>query len=199
MSAYLGLVMHAAERKPHELSSRRIRNGLPKRIFANTWCTHEAKYCPLRIANKLTNRKEFQNAFLDLLKAVVIFVQGLLRLIEIFELIRTLFPRHVDEPIEVGPRHSALSRHRRHCFEARKLLKRLFLRLFGHSRFFDLCFEIVELGLFVLAAKLLVDRLDLFVQIIFALMLVHLLLSARMDRAIELSLFDLRFKDVDQF
>src|SRR5688572_32707137 len=42
------------------------------------------------------------------------------------------------------------------------------------------------------------NRLDLLVQIILALMFVHLLLRSRMNRAIELPFFDLGFENINE-
>ena len=42
------------------------------------------------------------------------------------------------------------------------------------------------------------DGLDLFVQVILALMLIHLLFGSRVDVAVELTFIYLRFKHIDQ-
>jgi len=67
--------------------------------------------------------------------------------------------------------------------------KGLLFSLFGHARLFDLFLQLVEFGALVLAAQLFVNRLDLLVEIILFLRLLHLALDARLDGAIELPLF----------
>ena len=66
----------------------------------------------------------------------------------------------------------------------------LLARLLGHARGLDLLLEFFEVGTFFAVAELLLDRLDLFVQVVLALALLHLPLDAAAD-----ALFDLQ--DVD--
>ena len=195
MAADLGLVVNAAKRETNELSARRIGDRFSKRCFADARSTDKAKDRSFRIFDKLSNGEKFENAFLDLFKTVMIFVQRLFGLVEIVDLVGTLLPRHVDQPVEIRARDGALGRHRRHSLETRKFLQGLFLGLFGHAGFFDLFLEVVELGLFVLAAEFLVNGLDLLVQIVLALMLVHLLFGARMDRCGRAGVFRSRLRE----
>jgi hypothetical protein len=198
VAAYLRLVADAAERETHKLSAGRTRNG-----FAETRLTHarradETEDRAFRILDELTHGEMLQNAILDLLKPVVVFVQSLFGLVQVFDLFRLLLPGHAQQPINVGARNRALGGHGRHRFEAVKFLHGLLFGLFGHARLFDLLAQILDLGLLVLASEFLVDGLDLLVQVILFLRLLHLSLDARLNRAVELSLVNFRLQNFDE-
>ena len=69
MTADLGFVMNAAERKPDKLSSRRVGDRFSERSFANARRADKTKDRSLRILDQLANGEKFQNAFLDLFQA----------------------------------------------------------------------------------------------------------------------------------
>ena len=72
------------------------------------------------------------------------------------------------------------------------------LDLLRHPRLFDLLLQVFDLvALLVLAAQLALDRLHLLVEVVLLLRLLHLLLDARLDPAIDLELVDLSFEDGD--
>ena len=66
-----------------------------------------------------------------------------------------------------------------------------------HAGGIDLLLELVELALLA-APEFLLDGLDLLVQVVLFLRLLHLSLDARLDGAIELSFLDLGFEQFDQ-
>ena len=72
------------------------------------------------------------------------------------------------------------------------------LRLFSHTDFFDLFLQIFEFGFFILAAQLFVNRFDLFVEVVLFLRLLHLPFHTRLNGAVELALFDLKFQQLNQ-
>ena len=101
------------------------------------------------------------------------------------------------QPVEIVARDGRLGRHRRHRLEALQLLDGLLLDLLGHPRLFDLLLELVDLvALLVLAAQFLLDRLHLLVEVVLLLRLLHLLLDARLDGAIDLEFVDLDLEHV---
>ena len=73
-----------------------------------------------------------------------------------------------------------------------QFLHGLLLRLVGHPGLFDPLLQIFKLGLLVLASKLFVNRLDLLVEVILFLRLLHLPLDARLNGAVKLPLIKLR-------
>jgi hypothetical protein len=70
-----------------------------------------------------------------------------------------------------------------------QLLQGLVEDILRHARGFDLLLQLVELGLLA-AAKLLLDGLDLLVEVVLFLRLLHLPLHARLDGAVHVQLFD---------
>ena len=79
-----------------------------------------------------------------------------------------------------------------------QFLQGLFLRLFGHTGFFDLLLQLVEFGAFIFAAQLFVNRFDLLVEVVLFLSFLHLALHARLDRAVELTLLKFNLQNLDQ-
>ena len=67
-----------------------------------------------------------------------------------------------------------------------------------HPRLLDLLLQLVDLvALLVLAAQLALDRLHLLVEVVLLLRLLHLLLHARLDAAVDLELVHLGFEHGD--
>ena len=62
----------------------------------------------------------------------------------------------------------------------------------------DLLFHLVEIGVLVALAQLLLDRLDLLVQVVLALALLHLALDAAADALLDLQDVDLAFEQSEQ-
>ena len=196
VAANLGLVAHAAERQPDELAIHRASDGLGERRLADSRRSGEGQDRGLGLLDERADRQELEDAFLDLLEPVVIFVQNFFGALQVAALARLLVPRHRDQPVEVIARDGGLGRHRRHRFEALQLLDGLFLDILGHLRLFDLLLQFVGLvALLVLAAQFLLDRLHLLVEVVLLLRLLHLLLDARLDAAIDLELVHLDFED----
>ena len=189
MAANLGFITHAAKRQPHKLSSSRARNRLAETGLADSRRTNETENRSLRVLYQLSYGQVFEDAIFDLFQTVVIFVQNFLGLSEVFDLFRLLLPGHAQQPVDIRARDCAFGGHRRHGLQTMQFLKGLLFSLFGHARLFDLFLQLVEFGALVLAAQLFVNRLDLLVEIILFLRLLHLALDARLDGAIELPLF----------
>ena len=196
MAADFGFVAHAAERQPHELAVHRARNRLGQRRLADARRADEGEDGRLRLLDQRAHREELEDALLDLLQPVVIFVEDRLGVLEVAALLGLLVPRHRDQPIEIVARDGGLGRHRRHRLEPLQLLDGLFLDVLRHPRLLDLLLQLFDLvALLVLAAQFLLDRLHLLVEVVLLLRLLHLLLDARLDAAIDLELVDLGFEN----
>ena len=198
MAANLGFVTDAAKRKANELSAGGTRDRLAETGLSDSRGANKAKNRSLRIFNQLTNGEIFQNAILYLFQAKMIFVKNFFRLGEIPDLFRFLFPGHTDEPVNIGSRDRAFGRHRRHRLEAVQFLQRFLFSLFGHARFFDLLFQLVQFGALILATQFFMNRFDLLVEVILLLRLLHLALHPCLDRAIKLPFFKLDLQNLDQ-
>ena len=196
VAADFGLVAHAAERQADELAVHRAGDRLGERGLADSGRSGEGEDGRLRLLDQRAHGEELEDALLDLLEPVVVLVEDLLGALEVAALARLLVPGHRDQPVEVVARDRRFGRHRRHRFQALELLDRLFLDVLRHLRLFDLLLQLVDLvALLVLAAQFLLDRLHLLVEVVLLLRLLHLLLHARLDAAIDLELVDLDFED----
>ena len=123
----------------------------------------------------------------------MILVEGQFGLGQILFDLGLVLPGHRNHPIDVAAHHGGFGGHRRHHLELAQLAQHLLLGLSRHARLFHLLFQTVELirRLFELT-ELFLDRLHLFVEIVLALALLHLLLDARPDALLNLQQIHLR-------
>ena len=75
MAANLGFVAHAAERHAHELAIRRARDALAERRLADAGRADEAQDRALERLHALLHREVLEDALLDLLEPVVVFLE----------------------------------------------------------------------------------------------------------------------------
>ena len=197
MAANLGLVAHAAQRKPHELAPRGLGDRHAQRSFAHARRPDEAQDRSLGILHQLPHGEKLQDALLDLFQAVVVGVQNLFREVDGARFLRPLLPRHRQQPVDVVAAHGGLGRHGRHGFELFQLLDALVEHVLGHARGLDLLAQLVELALLA-AAQLFLDGLDLFVEVILFLRALHLPLHARLDVAVQIELLNLHIEHVGE-
>src|SRR5580704_17255902 len=211
MSANLGFIAHAPEREPDELAARSLGDRHSKRGLAHARRAGEAEYGALRILYELADGQEFEDAVLDLLQTVVVFVQDFFGVLDGAGFLGALLPGHRQQPVDVIAAHRGLGRHGRHGFELLELLDRLLEDFLGHAGGFDFLAKLVELALLA-AAQFLLDGLDFFVEVVLFLGSLHLALHARLNVAVEIELlyFDIEHignagkasggvKDAEQF
>ena len=79
MAADFRFVAHAAERHAHEFAARRPGDRLAERGLADAGRADQAQDRTLHLAGALLHREIFEDAFLDLLQAVMILVEDYLR------------------------------------------------------------------------------------------------------------------------
>src|SRR5688572_5288236 len=185
MSADFGLVAHAAERYAHELPRHRPRDRLAKRGLADAGRAHETEDWALHVALQLPDGKIFDDALFDLVEVVVILVQHLAGLDWIDPIFGRRGPRHIEQPVDVGPEHLILRRRRRHALETFDFAKCDGGDRLGQVRVLDALAQLLELVAFAFA-QLLLDRLHLLAQVVLTLRVGHLLLRLRFDLAFEL-------------
>jgi hypothetical protein len=129
----------------------------------------------------------------------VVLVEDLLAALEVLVLAALLLPGDTHQPVDVVARDGGLGGDRRHRLQPLELLLGLLLDLGRQARLLDLLLELGELvGLVVLAAELLVDRLDLLVQVVLLLSTLHLLLDLNVDPLVDVDLLDLDVEQVVQ-
>src|SRR6185436_1900578 len=92
MAANLCLVAHAAQRQADELAVHRSRDRLGERGLADARRTDEGEDRRLRLLHQRSHREEFEDAILDLLETVVVFVEDELRLLEVAAFLGPLVP-----------------------------------------------------------------------------------------------------------
>ncbi len=195
MAANLGFITHAAERNAHELAPSRMPDGHRQRSFAHSRRPDEAKNRPLRILHELPDRQKLQDSFLDLIEAIVLFIQNLFRGLDVADFLRSFLPRHREQPIQVIAADGGLRGHRRHEFQALQFLDRLLVDFLGHPRRINLLFQLVDFALLA-SSQFFLNGLELFVQVVLFLRALHLALHARIDVPVNVQLFELNFQNV---
>ena len=191
MAPDLGLVAHAAERHAHELAVGRLGHRLAERGLAHARRAHQAKDRRLHLVDAALHREVLDDALLDLLQAVVIPVQYFLRGLDVTRYLGFLLPGQVDQRLDVVAHHRRLGRHRRHELELLHLRVDFLARLLRHVRLADALLHLLQVGAFFALAELLLDGLDLLVEIVLALALLHLPLDPSADALFHLQDVDL--------
>ena len=87
MAAYLGLVVHAAERNAREFPVRRTGDAHGNAGLARTRRADKAEHAALHVRRQLAHRQELYHSLLDLGKAEVVLVQHALGLGDIQRLL----------------------------------------------------------------------------------------------------------------
>ncbi len=191
VTADLRLVAHAAERHAHEFAAGRAGDRLAERGLADARRADQAQDRAGQLVGAGLHRQILDDAFLDLLQAVMVVVEDGLREAEILLDLRLLVPRDRQQPVEIVAHDGRFRRHRRHLAELLELVGRLVARFLRQLGLLDLVLELGELVLAFLVAELLLDRLHLFVEVVFALRLLHLPLDAGPDALLHLQNGDL--------
>src|SRR5204863_9206951 len=104
MTADFRLVADAAERQPHELAVHRPRDRLRQRGLADSRRSGEGEDRRLRLLDQRAHGEELEDALLDLLQPVMIFVEDLLGALQFAALPALLVPGHWHEPVEIVAR-----------------------------------------------------------------------------------------------
>ena len=191
MAADLGLVAHAAERDAHELALHRPRDRLAERRLADAGRADEAQDRPLHVALQLAHRQVLDDALLDLVEVVVILVEDRRASTGSRRSVGGDRPRHVEQPVEVGPDHLVLGRRRAHARQPVDLAhRRPSARARAGLRVLDPLAQLRDLVALAFA-ELLLDRLQLLAQVVLPLRVGHLLLRLRLDLALQLEQRDL--------
>ena len=95
-------------------------------------------------------------------------------------------PRHVDQPVEVGPDPAVLGRLLGHPFQAAQFLLRLLQDVGGHAGVGDLLAVLADDVLLAVLAELLADRAHLLAQQELALALLHAFADVGADLVLQL-------------
>ena len=198
MAANLGLVVHAAKRRPRELAAHRARDRLTERGLADAWRADEAQDRLAAAVGRAphllqtADREVLDDALLHLVEVVVVGVENLAGLLHIDLAAGGDVPGQRYDQLEIGADDRGLRRRRRDALEAADLAVGLALCLRRQAGFLDALAQLAELRVLgVKLAKLALDRLQLLAQEVFALRLAHLLLGLGLDLAAELEYLEL--------
>ena len=198
MAADFRFVAYAAQGHAHELAVRRAGDGLAQRGLADARRTDKAQDRRFELVDALLHREVFQDAFLDLVEAVVVAFEHFFRIRQVVIDLGFLFPWQVDQGVDVVAHDGGFGRHRRHQLEFFQLVGGFverFLRHLGRSDFF---LQLVEVGAIFALAQFFLDRLDLLVQVVLALRLFHLALDAAADALFHLQDVEFAFELAQQ-
>ena len=182
----LGLVTHAAQGHAHELAVGGTRDGLTQRGLAHARRSDQAQDRGLHLVDALLHREVFEDALLDLLQPVVVLVEHLLGMGQVIVELALLLPRQGQQRVDVVAHHGGLGRHGRHQAQLAELALAFLAGLFGHAGGLDLLLDVLEVGAVLALTQFLLDGLDLLVQVVLTLALLHLALDAPADALLDL-------------
>lgn len=128
----------------------------------------------------------------------MVLVEHLLGLGEVLADARLLLPRQPDQGVDVVAHHGRFGRHRRHQAQLLELSLGLGQRLLGHAGSLDPLLHLLEIGALLALAELLLDGLDLLVEVVLALALLHLALDAATDALLDLQDVELALELAEQ-
>ena len=123
----------------------------------------------------------------------MVFVQHQIGFGQVFAHARFFLPRQLDERFDVIAHHGAFGRHRRHHFQFAQFGQSFVFAFLAHARCFDLLFQLFKIvGIFIVA-QFFLDDFDLLVQIIIALVFLHLALHFAANAFFQLGNFQFAF------
>ena len=186
MAANLSFVTHTAQRHPRHLTVQRLCHGCGDGGLTHAGRADQADDLPLQIGRHLFDRKELQNALFDLFHAEMVRIENLSGLRQIDALRRLDLPRQLQTDIQVVAQDSCLCGAEGLLGHAAQLFFQLFCGILRQVCLFD--FFGILLNFIVAAvtfAKLLLDELQLFPQIILLLGLIHPVTHLGLDLPIQ--------------
>ena len=188
VAADFRLVADAAQRLANELAARGSRDRAAERRLADAGRADEAQDRSLELVRARLDRKIFDDPLLDLLEAVMVLVENLLRLGDILLEPGFLAPGQAEQHVEIVAGDGGLGRHRRHRAKLLQLRIGAGAGLLRKPGLADLLGELLKLvaALLAFVAELALNRFELLIQIIFALRLLHLAFDAAADLLLDL-------------
>ena len=182
VAANLRLVVHAAERDADELAVEGAGDRAAERGLADAGRPDEAEDGPLHVAAELADREELDEPLLDLVEAVVVFVEDGAGVRDVEVVDGRLAPRQVEEGLDVGADDAELAARGLHLLQTAELLLDDLVDLVGHLLGVDAGLEIVEVAVVAVdLAELLLDGLVLLPEVVLLLVLIHLLFDLVLD------------------
>ena len=174
VAADLGFIPHAAKADAHILAAQTFGDGACNTGLAHARRAYKADDLCLHVRCQLAHGQRFQNAVLHLFQAVVVAVQNLLCAADIKVIHCKGVPRQVKAGVQIGADDRCLLIGALHLGKTVHFLEQLLLAVLGKVQAGDPAAVLVGLGVGVIAlAQLVADDVQLFVQVVIALVLVH--------------------------
>jgi len=187
VAADLGFIPHAAKADAHILAAQTFGDGACNTGLAHARRAYKADDLCLHVRCQLAHGQRFQNAVLDLFQAVVVPIQNLLGAVDIQIIHGHGVPRQIQTGIQIGTDDRGFLIAALHPGQAVYLLEQLFLAVLGKVKLPDLAAVIVGLGVGIVPlAQFIVDNVQLLVQVVIALVLVHGLVDLFRDLLFDL-------------
>ena len=137
-----------------------------------------------------------KDALFDVFEAVVVALQDFFGAGDVVLAAAAFGPGVVNHPFEVVADDVGLGRHRRHLFEFVQFGQRLFFGIGTHAGVFDGFFQLFDVVERVFHfAQFFLDGFDLFVEVVLALVALHLLFDAAADFAVQVGFFQFFFEE----
>ena len=146
---------------------------------------------------KLAHGQELEHPVLDVLEAVVVFVEHLARVVEIELIVGAGVPGELGDPLEVGADDLGLHRFPPGPLQPSQLALDLDARLTGQLELVQLVAQLADLAALVVLTQLLLDGPHLLAEEHLALPFAELFLDLRLDLVLRRQHADLLL-DVDQ-
>ena len=193
MTADFRFITHAAQRHTHVLTSGGFGDGLAERGFTDPRRPNQAQDRPFELVNTALHREVLKNTILHALKAVVIGVEDLLSLTQVFFDLAAGVPRYLHHPVDVAANDGRFRRHRGHHFQLLQFRFGFLFCLFRHFRRVDLTLQrfVLVRGV-VHLAELFLNGFHLLIQIVLALRFLHLFFHAVANALLNLQQIDFR-------
>ena len=197
MTTDFRFITHAAQCHAHVLTPGGFGNRLTQRGFTHPRRPNQAQDRPFQLVNATLHRKILKDAVLDSLQTIMIGIEDLLRLTQIFFDLAAGIPRHLHHPVDVAAHDGGFRRHRGHHLQLLQFRFCFFFRLFRHLRRVDLTLQrFVFVRGVIHLAELFLDGFHLLIQIVLTLRFFHLLFHAVANAFLNLQL-DVAFKLAD--
>ena len=194
MTANFRFIAHAAQRHADVFPAGRFGDRLPQRGFTYPRRSHQAEDRPLDFVHPALHREILKDAILHALQTIVIGIEDLLGLTQVFLDLTARIPRHLHHPVDVATHDGRFRRHRRHHLQLLQFRFGFLFRLFRHFRRVDLALQrFVFVRGVVHLAEFFLNRFHLLVQIVLALGFLHLLFDAVANALLNLQQIDFRF------
>ena len=174
VAADLSLIPHAAEAQTDILAVQAFGDGAGDAGLADARRADEADDLAFDVRGQLTDGQHLEDAVLDLLQAVVVTIQHPLGLGDVQIILREGVPWQVEAGIQIGADDRPLLIAALHLGEAVHLFEELLLPFLIQMESGDLPAVLLGFGGgVVVLAQFLADHVELLVEVVVALVLVH--------------------------